>query len=314
MPDLKFGLTFFAGVRDIRQVERVEELGYDSVWTSEHIFFYGPTFDALTILAAFAARTNRIALGTAIFLLPLRPPAVTAKQATSVDLISGGRLILGIGVGGEYPKEFQACGVPVNERGARTNEAIRVLRRLWSEDNVTFNGRFTQMDGVTLMPKPARSGGPPIWVSGRSQAAIRRAGRLGDGYLPYLFSPDRYRDSLAEVRQHAEQADRDPDAITPALYQFICLADTYDEAKPIAAAHLSRTYNQPFEQIVDRYVVMGNADDCARRLADFAEAGARHFILVPIVPGSGDLMAHVEAYARDVIPRLRETPSSPPTT
>ena len=285
-------------------MSRVEELGYDSAWTSEHIFFYGPTFDALTSLAAFAARTSRIQLGTAVYLLPLRPPAVTAKQAASVDIISGGRLILGIGVGGEYPKEFQACGVPVNERGPRASEAIRVLRLLFTQDNVSFDGRFTKLDGVTLQPKPAQEGGPPIWVAGRSQGAIRRAGRLGDGYLPYLFSPDRYRDSLAQVRQQAEAAGRDPDAITPALYQFICLADTYDEAKGVAAAHLSRTYNQPFEQIVDRYVVMGSADDCARRLGDFAEAGTRHFILVPIAPGA-DPLPHIEAYARDVIPKLR---------
>jgi len=305
MPDFKFGLTFFSGTRDIRQVERVEELGYDSVWTGEHIFFYGPTFDALTVLAAFAASTHRIRLGTAVFLLPLHPAAVTAKQVASVDLISGGRLILGVGVGGEYPKEFQACGVPVNERGPRANEAIHVLRLLFTQDNVSFKGRFTILDGVTLQPKPAQEGGPPVWVAGRSAGAIRRAGRLGDGYIPYLFSPDRYRDSLAQVRQQAEQADRDPVAITPALYQFICLADTYDEAKSIAAADLSRRYNQPFAQIVDRYVVMGNVNDCARRLADFAEAGARHFILVPIIPESADFMAHVEAYVRDIIPRLR---------
>jgi len=305
MPDFKFGLTIFSGTCDIRQVERVEELGYDSVWTSEHIFFYGPTFDALTVLAAFAARTHHIRLGTAVFLLPLRPPAVTAKQATSVDIISGGRLILGIGVGGEYPKEFQACGVPINERGPRANEAIRVLRLLFTQDNVSFKGRFTTLDGVTLQPKPAQEGGPPIWVAGRSASAIRRAGCLGDGYIPYLFSPDRYRDSLAQVRQQAEQADRDPQAITPALYQFICLADTYEEAKRIAAADLSRCYNQPFEQIVDRYMVMGNADHCARRLSDFAEAGARHFVFVPIVPSSADFMPHVEAYARDILPKFR---------
>jgi len=134
---------------------------------------------------------------------------------------------------------------------------------------------------------------------------MRRAGRLADGYLPYLFSPERFRDGLAKAREYADKAGRDPGSIAGAIYQFIALAGSYDEAKAIAAADLSRRYNQPFEKIVERYVVMGNADDCARRLADFAEAGVEHFILVPIVPPPADFMPHVEAYARDMLPRLR---------
>jgi len=300
---LRFGINLFP--HQWQEITRIEEMGYDSAWTSEHIFFYFPTFDALTALAAMAARTSRIQLGTAVLLLPLRPAALAAKEIASVDIISGGRLIVGVGVGGEYPKEFEAVGVPVKQRGARTDEAIHVLKLLFTQDNVTFRGRFTNLEGVTLQPKPAQAGGPPVWVAGRSEAAMRRAGRLADGYLPYLFSPERFRDGLAQVRRHAEEAGRDPDAITPGIYQFICLADTYEEASRIAAADLSRRYNQPFEKIVDRYVVMGNPDDCARRLADFAEAGVEHFILVPIVPAFGDFMAHVDAYARDVLPKLR---------
>src|SRR3990170_372912 len=212
MTGLKFGLNLFP--HQWESIQRVEELGYDSAWTSEHIFFYFPTFDALTSLAAMAARTSHITLGTAVFLLPLRPAALAAKEVASVDIISGGRVILGVGVGGEYPKEFEAVGVPLKDRGARTDESIRVMKRLFTEDNVTFEGRFTHLNGVTLQPKPTQPGGPPIWVAGRSEAAIRRAGRLGDGYLPYLFSPDRYRDSLVQVRQVAEEAGRDPGAIT----------------------------------------------------------------------------------------------------
>lgn len=302
--DLKFGVNLFP--HQWEQVTRIEELGYDSVWTSEHIFFYFPTFDALTPLAAMAARTTRVQLGTAVCLLPLRPAALAAKEVASVDIISGGRVILGVGVGGEYPKEFQSVGVPVKERGARTDEAIRVMKMLFTQENVTFDGRFTRLREVNLMPKPPR-GGPPVWIAGRSEAAIRRAARLGDGYLPYLFSPERLAKSLSSVREGAERAGRDPSAITAGIYQFICLAESYDEAKRIAAADLSMRYNQPFENIVERYVVMGNADDCARRLADFAEAGAQHFILVPITPGFANVEAHVEAYSRDVIPRLRSS-------
>ncbi|HXG41674.1 MAG TPA: LLM class flavin-dependent oxidoreductase [Dehalococcoidia bacterium] len=303
MSSLKFGVVMPLAGPDLSAVEEAEALGYDSVWSSEHIFFYGPTMDAFTVLAAYAARTRRVLLGTAVTLLPLRPPAVVAKEATSVDIISGGRLVLGVGVGGEYPKEFEACGVPVQERGARTNEAIRILRRLWREDRVTFRGRFWQLDDVSLQPKPVQPGGPPIWVAGRSEAAMRRAGRLGDGYVPYLFSPERFRDGWQRVRQHALEAGRDPDAITPALYQFVSLADSYQEAKASAVAYLSRTYNQPFENIVDRYVVMGTPQDCVRRLEQYAEAGVRHFLLVFIGPGAP--REQLRAFASQVAPALR---------
>src|SRR3990172_9525478 len=173
MTDLKFGITLFP--QQWQDVTRIEEMGYDSAWTSEHIFFYFPTFDALTALAAMAARTTRIQLGTAVLLLPLRPAALAAKEIASVDIISGGRLIVGVGVGGEYPKEFEAVGVPVKERGARTDEAIHVLKLLFTQDNVTFHGRFTNLEGVTLQPKPPQAGGPPVWGAGRSGGAVRRA-------------------------------------------------------------------------------------------------------------------------------------------
>lgn len=302
MGDLKFGVVFLTGSGEGPQ--QVEALGYDSLWVGEHIFFGVPTFDALTTLAALSAQTSRIRLGTAVLLLPLRPPAVVAKEVASIDIMSGGRVILGVGVGGENPVEFQACGVPLSERGARTSEAIRVLRRLWSEDGVTFHGRFYHMEGVTLLPKPAQPGGPPIWIAGRSRAAMRRAGRLGDGYLPYLFSPERYREGLAQVREYARQAGRDPQAIEPGLYQFISLADSYEEAQQRALDHLQATFRRPFEGIADRYVVMGTPSQCVRRLEQYAEAGVRHFVLVPIA-SPGQELAHLELCARDVIARLR---------
>jgi alkanesulfonate monooxygenase SsuD/methylene tetrahydromethanopterin reductase-like flavin-dependent oxidoreductase (luciferase family) len=200
--------------------------------------------------------------------------------------------------------------VPVKERGARTDEALEVLRALWAQDSVTFIGRFTKLDNVRLQPKPVQPGGPPLWIAGRSEAAIRRAGRLGDGYMPYLFSPERYERGLAEVRRVAEEGGRDPSAIAAGMYQFVCLADSYDEAKEIAIKDLSMRYNQPFERIVDRYVVMGTAEECARRLSDYAEAGARHFVLVPIAKSMADFMTHVERYAAEILPRLRDGSAS----
>ena len=143
---LQFGINLWP--HQWQDVSRIEELGYDSAWTSEHIFFYFPTFDALTSLAAMAARTSRIRLGTAVLLLPLRPAALAAKEIASVDNISGGRVILGAGIGGEYTKEFEAVGVPVRERGARADEVLRVLKLLYTQDNIQFEGRFFFIDIV----------------------------------------------------------------------------------------------------------------------------------------------------------------------
>ncbi len=302
MTEVKFGV--FLWPMPLEQAERVEELGFDSLWVSEHMLFFVPTFDAITVLAAFAARTQRILLGSAILLLPLRHPTVVAKEVASLDIISNGRIILGVGVGGEFPREFVACGVPVKERGRRTDEAIEVMRKLWSESGVNHEGRFFRLEDATMRPKPVQKPGPPIWVAGRSEAAVKRAARLGDGYMPYLFSPERYRDSLEKVSTLAQQQGRDPTTIEAGMYQFICLADTYDEARQRANQDLSLRYNQPFDRLVDRYCVMGPPDQCAERLGQYVEAGVRHFILVPIAPPA-ELPTHLEAYARDVVPRVR---------
>src|SRR5829696_9972252 len=207
MAAIEVGVTFPA--EDLDFLPRVEELGFDSVWTSEHILFYGPTLDATVTLGAFAARTSRIKLGTAILLLPLRNPTVVAKAVSTIDVLSKGRTLLGIGIGGEFPKEFEATGVPVTERGRRTDEAIRVIKQLWSEDNTSFHGRWTNFEGATMMPKPPQPGGPPIIVSGRSEAAMHRAARLGDGYMPYLFTPERFAQAKVAIEAEAEQQGRD---------------------------------------------------------------------------------------------------------
>jgi probable F420-dependent oxidoreductase len=299
MGDLCFGAL--CGQPHAAQAREIEVLGYDSIWVSEHILFYGPMLEALTQLAAVAAVTERASLGTAVYLMPLRHPTITAKTASTVDVISGGRLILGVGVGGEFPKEFTASGVPPRERGSRTDEAIDVCRRLWSEDGVTHHGRHFDIDDVTMLPRP--QGSLPIWIAGRSDAAIKRAGRRGDGYMPYLFHPDRYARSLGAVREEAEASSRDPDHITPAIYQFVCLADTFEEARKLAEADLARRYNQSFAGIAERYCVLGNLDQCRERIGEFASAGVRHFILVPLA--TPDPLQQYRLLARELLPALR---------
>jgi probable F420-dependent oxidoreductase len=303
---LQFGITLpLAGDFDLAQAEMVEELGYDAIWVSEHIVFYVPTFDAVTVMAALAARTSRIRIGSAVMLLPLRPPAAVAKAVSTLDIIAQGRITLGVGVGGEYPKEFEVCGVPLRERGGRTSEAIEVLRALWTQETASYHGKYFQFTDVSMRPKPIQPGGPPIIIGGRSEAALRRAARLGDGYMPYLFTPRQYADSLQKIHTYAGTSGRTLGHFHATLYQFIYVADTYEAAFQQANTHLSSSYNQPFDRLVDRYCAVGTPDACMARLQEYIDAGAHDIILVPTTANRADFVQQAHRLARDVLPRWR---------
>jgi alkanesulfonate monooxygenase SsuD/methylene tetrahydromethanopterin reductase-like flavin-dependent oxidoreductase (luciferase family) len=140
---VKCGVVVAGGSRDstLDSAQRAERLGYDSIWVGDHLSFHIPILESLTLLSFLAAATERVTLGTAVYLAPLRPPVAIAKITSTLDVLSAGRLTLGIGVGGEFPPEFEGVGVPVAERGSRTDETIEILRRLWSEDAVVHEGR-----------------------------------------------------------------------------------------------------------------------------------------------------------------------------
>jgi probable F420-dependent oxidoreductase len=302
MAEIRFGVSIRGS--DIDHVAAVEALGFDSVWTGEHMLFHGPVTDGLIALAAFAGKTSRINIGSAINLLPLRPPVVVAKAVSTLDLVSKGRFIFGVGVGGEFPKEFEACGVPHHERGRRANETIEICRKLWTEDHVTYDGKIFQLRDVTMLPKPVQPGGPPIIVSGRSEAAMRRAARLGDGYMPYLFTSDRYADNLQKIRAMAAALKRDMSRFTPYIFVFTAVGETHEAARRVAAEKLSQRYNQPFDTLVERYCALGTPKECVERLQRFIDAGVRHVILSPLCERE-ELGQHLEIYAREILPQFR---------
>jgi probable F420-dependent oxidoreductase len=268
---------------------QAEALGFDSLWAGDHIAFPAPILDPLQTLACFAAHTQHVRLGTCVYLLALRHPTVAAKMVASLDFITGGRVIFGIGVGGEFPGEFQACGVPVNERGRRTNEAITVLRRLWQGDEVEHAGRFFRIGPVQLKPAPARPGGPPIWVGGRSEAALRRTARYGDGYVGYLLSPDGFRQRFERIRALAAEVGRAEGPIAPALMTFAVVDADRSAALRRAAAALGAMYGRPMESAVERYCIVGPRADCHAAAQRFAAAGVEHLVLTPLAYGDGAL-------------------------
>lgn len=285
-----------------RDVARLaESLGFDSLWAGDHVSFANPIVDVTVALATFAAVTSRITIGAGIVLLPLRPPALVAKEFASLDYLSGGRVVLGVGVGGEGSKDFEAVGVPIGERGARANEAMLALRALFANSPASFEGRFSSFDGVAIEPRPTQPGGPPLWVGGRSPAAVRRAARLGDGWLPIWVSPERYARSWNELRRHAEDAGRDPEAIVPAAVVPSLVAEAGSRARAELREYLSRRYGSGFSpQAVERYCVAGTREECRERVLAYARAGVSHLVFNPAVPPER-LSEQIESLAEGVV-------------
>ena len=285
-------------------VRAVERAGYDSVWTGDHVSFHNPLYESLTLLSSYASITSRIKLGTGVYLLALRPPAIAAKITATLDVLSGGRLIFGVGVGGENPKEFELTSSPHKERGARVTEGIDVVRTLWRDTPATFKGRFSTFAGVSIDPKPVQAGGPPIWIGGRSDAALVRAGRQGDGWVSYVVQPERYAQSVEKIRAAAQAHGRSLEGFTFAHLTFITVDRDPVRARATWVRLLSERYAQDFGPLVDKYGVVGTPEQCAEQLARFRAAGCGYFVMDAICD-LADERGQLETIARDVVPLLR---------
>ena len=287
-------------------VELVDHGGYDSLWVGDHISFALPIFDPLLQLAQAAVVSRRLQLGTAVYLLPLRHPTPVAKQVSTLDHLTEGRFIFGIGVGGEFPKEYEACGVPIAERGARLSESFTVLRKLWSGEPTSHAGRFFQFEEVMMQPPPRQAGGPPIWCGGRSEPALRRIGRLADGWMSYVVTPDMFRQGLKTIDAAASAAGRSFDrGFGTAHLLFTRVDDTYEKALDAATASLSTRYAMDFRKAAQRYCALGPAAQVVESIRRFHEAGARHVILDFVGPYE-ERFAEIERFAREALPMLAD--------
>jgi probable F420-dependent oxidoreductase len=286
---------------DAAGVRRLEAAGAASLWVGGHVASRNPSPEPMVWLARLVEQSRTATVGTATLLLPLLPPALVAKQVADLDRASGGRVKLGVGVGGEYASDFAAVEVPVGERGSRTDEAIPLLRRFWTGEPVTHHGRHFHIDDVRIHPAPAQAGGPPILVSGRSDAAVRRAAGLGDGWMPYLVSPRAYAASVQRIHDVAGANGRNLDGFEWLAYVMVAVDDDGAAARRGAVEFLGTTYRQDLDVIVDRIVVTGTPEAVGERLDAYVEAGARHLILCPI---HGDRTAVAERLLSEVVPRL----------
>ena len=223
----EFNRSFPQGMPAIQEmmanVRRAEQLGFDSIWSGDHLIMHSPIMDVMTVLASFAAITTRYPRYGGVS-HAVAPSCGYRQAGDFLDLLSGGRFIFGVGVGGEIVREFDAVGVPVQERGRRTDEGLEILTRVFCEDNVTYEGKHYQIHHVTLAPRPQQQPYPPIWVGGRSEAALRRTARFGNCWLGYLVSSRRLQEALQHIHALAPTYGREPATIQGGMLLFTVIA------------------------------------------------------------------------------------------
>jgi alkanesulfonate monooxygenase SsuD/methylene tetrahydromethanopterin reductase-like flavin-dependent oxidoreductase (luciferase family) len=262
---------------------RAEELGYSSLWVND--FLLTSRIEALTMLAAVAPLTSRVTLGTAALLPVLRRPVQAAQTLASIDLLSGGRLVLTVGAA--FPGRFGIpqhvlSDVPWERRFTRLDETVALWRQLWAapEGGGSFQGELLRYEELPPMTAPARPGGPPIWLGGTSQSALRRTGRRYDGWMPYPPTADAYADGLAAVRAAAAEAGRDAAAVTPALFVSVAVTDTVERGRDLLGTFAEASYGLPLDQLEQiQALAAGPPEAVAEKLRGYVAAGARHLVV-----------------------------------
>lgn len=257
---------------------KIEAMGFDTIWTSEHVMLWRPIFDGIPLMAGIAACTETIEVGSSVLLFPLRHPLMLAKELTTIDRMSGGRLVVGAGGGGDYRPELENTG-PAKNYGRRFNEMIDVMRQFWTETWVTHSGEFFEFEEAGLMePKPVRDGHIPLLIGGRSDAAIDRAILRGNGYQPYMYHARRVGEAYQQVRNRAEELNVEL-ADDYRWSCFVYLSVDEDEQRAWDSAHhdLSWRYNQDASMIVDKYVLKGSPEQVREGIQGYLDAGVQDF-------------------------------------
>ena len=304
MRKIEFGATLpsLKGIAEFAQ--RAEALGYDYLGCGEHMMFHGPIGNSLIGLSIAAGVTTSIKLMSSVVLLPLYTPMVLAKLTSVLDVASGGRYHMGIGIGGEFPKEFEACGIPLRQRASRANEALEVIRKLWTEPDVTFEGKYSRLAGITLSPRPLQEPHPPIWVAGRKEPAMARAATYGDGWLPYMYTPEMLHESVEKVRRLREDAGRGGLDVRTGLFIFTSIGRDREAATRQAAHALGRNYAQDFSRIVEKYTLCGTPADCRKRLKEYVDAGAQT-VMITWACEPEAIPQNLRSFAEEVAPEFR---------
>ena len=275
-----------------------DEMGFHSLWATERVLHRVRVVQPFTMLAAAAAVTSRILLGTAVVLAPLRHPISLANDVASVDYLSGGRMNLGLSLGGR-PEEFEAVGVPIGRRMGRYEETLSLLPRLWSEDSVTHKGRHFQLENVSLAMRPVQAGGVPLLMAGSSDAALRRAGVQSDGWINGgAGSPEELRQRCEAIVGYAAEAGRDWDNRPLGKIIYMSIDDSRERSRERLFATITGYYGPQYD--VDSLCAMGTPGECAAYINTYVESGVNLVLLGFPRPDVGQL----ERLQREVLPLL----------
>ena len=283
-------------IRDFLQ--RAEAIGFHSAWVVEHMFGTIPALAPVELLTYAAAVTERLRLGAAVLLTALRTPVHTAKSLATLDQLSGGRLIVGVGLGGN-PKVYPAFGLTAKRRAARFAEGLRVMKRLWTEPDVTADGEFYRLENASLQPRPLQTPHPPLWFGGHHPLALRRAVELGDGFIGAgSASTATFAEQMKVLR--AILAERGRDSASFPIGKRVYLAIDRDRARAgkRLADWFGAFYGRP--ALAEEVSVWGDADTCVEGLRAVAAAGAGFLMLNPVF----DEAEQLEQIAADLAPRL----------
>jgi len=298
---IKFGIAvgaYSAGVPSGRELadfaQTAEAVGFDSVQVGDHIQWHAPIIESTVLLATFAAVTTRIRIASDVIILPLRDPVLIAKTVASLDVLSGGRMIFGVGVGGDHPGEYAAMRVPLAERGARANESLEIVRGLWANERFSYAGRHYTVQDVGIAPRPLQPS-LPIWVGGTSDAALRRAARHGDGWI-CAFASERKFARLVEALCGFLAAEKRPvDGFTFGTFLFANVSPDPARALAEGAEYVRRVYHLDGAAIMERFGAAGPVEHCVERVRAQVDAGAQYIVLSPVC-GYRDWPRQLEAF------------------
>jgi probable F420-dependent oxidoreductase len=272
-----------SGQQVLEAARKADQSGIDGIFAGDHVTFYGNGNDGLINLAAVAAVTERVELMTSVYLLALRHPTPVALQCAMLDQLCLGRFILGVGIGGEDANEWWACGVDPKTRARRTDESLAIMRSLWTNEKTSFDGKYFKLDNVGMQPKPFRDTGVTVHIGGRSDAALRRTARFGDGWISIWISARRMaeaRDRIAELAAEEGRSDP-PKALGLQLWHSVALDGDREAAKARLARRMQGFYQIPYERF-EKYSPYGTPEEIASFIMPYIEAGCTQLNLLAV--------------------------------
>jgi alkanesulfonate monooxygenase len=286
---------------------KMEQLGFDSLWVWDHVLLgvepSFPIIEALTLLTAIAARTRKIKLGTGVLVLPLRNPVLLAKQLSSMDLLSEGRLIMGL-ASGWYKREFDAVGVPFEQRGKIMDENLEIITKFWTKPMVKGQYTYHKIPAGVMYPKPFQKPRPPILIGGYVDRVLKRAAVSGDGWLTYFYTPESFARSWAKIRDFAKEAGKDPDHLLNAAQLPIRIGKSRAAVESEMMEWLGKEWDYAaWSESTKDSAILGTVDECVEQLKAHLAVGVQKLIFVPYRYE----MEQIEIIAREIIPRLKNS-------